>query len=446
MYSAIMLMIIGGLVFLTKQIHLATDAGFFDEGAMILGFLILTAFFGGRLTNFLKMPRITGYILIGVLCGPYILHFVTLTNLQQIQFIDELALALIAFTAGAELQIDKLRQRFKSILWIILMQSLVTFGLMFIIILVSHHMVDILNDQPFALVIAFALVMSIISVAKSPAETIAVIIETRAKGIMTDTVLGVTVVKDIIVIVLFTVILSLAKSIQLGQTLNLSSVMPLFGEIGLSFIAGIFFGLIIIFYLRFVNKEMLVFVVVMVFFITQIAHTLHLEFLVTCMTAGFVVENFSRYGHKFLLAVERSSLPIYLVFFSIAGAGLNIPTLMSLWPVALIYVVSRISCVFIGTNIGARIAQDEPKIRNYSWAGFIGQAGVSLGFAIIVQAELPVIGETIKNIVVSMIVLNLLCGPVLFKWALGRAGEIGSEKQLADAPLPHNDKTHTEKY
>jgi len=424
MNSVIILLIVSVSMWGVQRLHIPAESILTNDAPMVLGFLILAAFFGGKLTSRLNLPRITGYILVGLVCGPWILKFVTQPHLEKLTLIDELALALIAFTAGAELNLSHLKKQIRSISLIILMQAIITFSLVSIAIYFSRPLIAVLADQPIKVVWGFCCIIAVICIAKSPAETIAVIVETRAKGKMTDTVLGITVVKDVIVIILFTIALSTIKSmINPGETLSFSSLTHLSIEIISSIIAGLGFGGLIILYFKYVRQEALIFILGFVFFITEISHQLHLEFLLTCITTGFVVQTFSKYGHDFLETVEKGSLPVYLVFFSIAGATLNLPVLYDLWHIAVIIVATRILSVYLGTYSGARLAGDDHNIRHFAWAGFIGQAGVSLGFAIIIQDQLPGIGETIKNIVIATIVLNLMLGPALFKWALQKSGE-----------------------
>lgn len=424
MNDAIMIFLTSMVFVFGRLIYPGDSQALFSDTTLVLGFLIVIAYFSGRLAARFHLPRITGYILMGVLCGPWVLKFVTQTHLKELILIDEIALGLIAFTAGAELNIGRLKKRVVSISAIIGFQVMITFLLVTVIFLFSQPYIRTLAGEPFNVMLAISLIIGIIAVAKSPAQTIAVIVETRAKGMMTDTILGVTVAKDIVVIVLFTVVLNFASSLSMNTALDFANILPLLLEILASLVIGAMFGGIIIFYLKNIKRELLVFIITLVFFITSVSHQFHLEFILTCMTAGFVVENFSRYGHRFLEAVERSSLPVYLIFFSIAGANLNLKILRSLWQVAVFIVLLRLFSVYLGTYTGARIARDDFNIRHLSWAGFIGQAGVSLGLAVLAERQMGEVGVIIKNIVVSTIMINSIIGPVMFKWALGRANEI----------------------
>lgn len=424
MNNIIVLLIISAVLMLVQMLHIPADSFFMSDATMVLGFLILAAYFAGRLTNLATMPRITGYILIGILCGPWVLKFVTPAHLERFRLIDELALALIAFTAGSELQLKNLTKRINSILLIILMQIIITIILTVAVILISKPMVAAFSHEKTILILGIGLLIGVISVAKSPAQTIAVIVETRARGTMTDTVLGVTVLKDIVVIILFTIALNSVHALLTpDESLDLGRLLFLLMEIGLSLVAGGVFGLIVILYMRNIKQELFLFILGMAFFVTTISHQLHLEFLLTAMSTGFVVQNFSECGEEFSRAVERTSLPVYLIFFSIAGASLNLPILYSLWPMALVIVFSRLTAIYLGTYSGARLAHDEHNVRHFAWSGFIGQAGVSLGFAIMVGEAIPSLGEVVKNMIIASIVINMIIGPVIFKWALGRVGE-----------------------
>ncbi len=434
MNHLIILVIIGVVMLLTPFLHLDAEQPI-NDATMMLGFIIVAAFFSGQLTNSLNLPKITGYMIIGVLCGPWVLKLVTYEHLTQLKLIDKLALALISFTAGAELKFGHIRSQFRSISLIIMMQCVTTFVLLTTVVYVSRGLIAGLENQPLPVILSFCCIIGTIGIAKSPWETIAIIIETRARGKLTDTVLGITILKDIVVIILFTLVLNLVKPI-VDPTLHFSliSLGYLFGEMLLSIGVGAVFGWIVIIYLRYIRHETLIFILSLVFFIVVVCDQFHLELLLTCIATGFVVQAFSPFGHTFLESVERGSLPVYLVFFSLAGAKVNLPTFYHLWPLALIIVPSRILAVFLGTYWGATLAGDEPKIKRYAWAGFIGQAGVTLGLAILAENQLPIIGGIIKDIVVACIVINLMIGPILFKWALHKSGEINSAAGLPHSP------------
>ena len=169
-----------------------------------------------------------------------------------------------------------------------------------------------------------------------------------------------------------------------------------------------------------------VFVLAVCFAIWQSAMVLHLETLLVALTAGFWVENFSKAdGEDLIKAIERLSLPVYALFFAAAGAKVNLEVLASLWYFALLLVVTRGFCVWLGTTLGARWARAEPVVVRHAWLGFISQAGVTLALSTIVARAFPTWGVDIQAMIIAMIAIHELIGPIGFQYALSRAGEVG---------------------
>ena len=151
--------------------------------------------------------------------------------------------------------------------------------------------------------------------------------------------------------------------------------------------------------------------------------SLHLSGLLICMTAGFVVENSSEHGSELVAAAERFSTPVYVLFFTLAGASIDVPTLASTWGLALALVLARLVATALGTYIGHRTAGDEAPLRRWGWTAYIGQAGVSLGLATLVRDTFPSFGPALYNLAIATVAINQLIGPVLFKLGLTRTGE-----------------------
>ena len=142
-----------------------------------------------------------------------------------------------------------------------------------------------------------------------------------------------------------------------------------------------------------------------------------------CMIAGFVIENFTDRGGDLIQAVERYSLPVFIVFFAINGANLDWSLLANVWPLVVLLVAVRIAAIWLGTSVGSSIAGDEAPIRRNLWLGFLTQAGVTLGLATLIEARIPGMGTQIKTIVIAMIAINQVVGPLAFRFGLFRSGE-----------------------
>jgi Kef-type K+ transport system membrane component KefB len=117
------------------------------------------------------------------------------------------------------------------------------------------------------------------------------------------------------------------------------------------------------------------------------------------------------------------ALPIFVLFFSLAGAVLNLHSLMICWPFAICMVLVRIIGIFAGTFLSGKISNDPPVHYRNGWMAYLTQAGVSIGLAQLAGAQFPEIGSHLITVVLAVIAINQLIGPVLFKMVLDRVGE-----------------------
>jgi Kef-type K+ transport system membrane component KefB len=392
---------------------------------LALGFTLIVAYLIGKMTSALGIPKITGYILAGILTGPYIINLLSKPTVQNLQLIDNMALSLIALTAGGEFRYRAIRKQFKTIgsviFWKIL---LVIIGFILFIFVYKTH-IQFLSNQSHGVVLGAALLFGALSIATSPATTIAIISETRAKGKFTDFVLGVTVFKDVIVVLVFSLALSVAKPLILPEThIQFSYFISVLLEIMLSIVIGIATGAVILVYLKYVKEQKALFLLGFIIFIIELSNFIHLEVILVFMVAGFFVQNFSQLGHHLIDAIEDSALPIFVVFFAIAGASLNFNILMQNWLLAIIIVILRLFTTYSGTYIGAELTSGDNNIKKYGWMGFIGQAGLSLGLSVLLMKKIPgPITKNIATLIVASIAINQIIGPILFRYSIIKVGE-----------------------
>ena len=181
-------------------------------------------------------------------------------------------------------------------------------------------------------------------------------------------------------------------------------------------------------YLKHVNVQPILFVLAAAFGVVELAHSLGMEsesYILMGIAAGFVVQNLSVQGAKFIDALEANSLPLYALFFAIAGADLELGVIPDIWKAALLILVTRLVLTYAGTGLGAAVAGDSLVIRRYAWMGFLAKAGVTLGIANIVRDRFPEWGSAVAAIIIAMVAVNQLIGPPLFRLALVRAREVG---------------------
>ena len=408
-----------------------------DQGSSLaLGFIMIFAFLGGKNINRLNLPQITGYILAGIVCGPYLLKLLQTGEVHDLQLLDGLALSLIALTAGGEMDRERLRGSWRAITFLVFFQTVFIVGGVILFVWIFRSFSPFFSGKPGHEVFALSLLLGTLATATSPSTTIAVITESRAKGRYTDLVLSAAVVKDFVLIIFFAFSLSFSKSFVFpGQTFDFGFLLGILSEIGGSVLLGIAVGIGVTFYLKFVKKEITVFLLSVAFFTYQISHHFGLHSLLVCLLAGFLVMNFSSQGESLIDALERSSVPIFIIFFAISGASIDLGALRKSWTLALTLVIWRGFLKFCGTYAGGKLASEDSIVKRKSWAGFISQAGVALGMAIIIERTFPSWGGEFKALVLTVIALNQIIGPVLLQRFLLNVRETG--KKDSGAKLSH---------
>ena len=210
----------------------------------LIGFLIvaLAANQIAKVFQKIKFPLITGLIITGIIAGSSVLNFITTEAIDKLNFLNEIALAIIAFSAGSELYLNELRSRIKSIKWMTIGQLVITFFMSATVIYFVAHQIPFMAEMPPTHILAVSVLFATIFVARSPSSAIAVINEMRANGPFTKTVMGVTVVKDVLVIFLFAICLSVAKALINDETTGVLFFVLLFFEIIVSFGLGYLLG------------------------------------------------------------------------------------------------------------------------------------------------------------------------------------------------------------
>jgi len=407
-----------------------------NSPVFILGIILLAAYCFGYLLEKIGLPRIVGYILAGLFMGPFFLNIYTFSEIEDLNFVNKLVLAFIAFCAGGELRVANIRRVLKSIIYLISGISVVVFlGITLTVFVLSSYM-PFMSHLSIPIRLAISAIFGTIAVARSPSSAIAIISETKAKGPYTDIVLSVSVAMDVFIIILFAVIISLAQVFISGNGgMNLSFLFFLLVKIAAAFLLGFLLGKFIVFLIEKVHVEFPIVIIAMGFVVIEFSHLLgyylsevhdiglELEPLLICMAAGFVVQNFSKHGENFLQRMDRVSLPIYIAFFALTGAGIDLNVLRTGWLFGLTVFLVRLASIYIGSYLSGRLAKSESKIYKNVWLGFITQAGVSLGLLAEVSRRLPDIGLSIQTILVATIIMNQLIGPIAFKFGLKKVGE-----------------------
>ncbi len=430
------------------------DEGFDPRGLLSLGFVILAAYAIGELAGTVGLPHITGYLLAGVALGhsaavylgvafpdlalPAPLDEGVLSEevVKQLSPLNDLALALIALTAGGELRLGSLRDGIRSILSVLVSQAvLVPVVVIATFVGVARLLPDtvpVLAEMSTESLLALGSVVAALAFATSPAATIAVINSSGSRGPVARTVLSTVVLKDVFVITAFAATTALAVGFVGGEGEGLDVA---FLHIGAAVLGGVLLGLFVDAYLRYVGSELLLFLVAMIYTATFLVKELEGEPALMFIVAGLVVGNFSSRGETLIHEVERLALPVYVVFFTLAGANLHLDLIVAMAAPALLLVVTRVGALWLATRVGTAIGGSEPAMAKYGWLGFVSQAGVVIALATKARDEVfqGDVGDTLFALLLAGVAINEVIGPVMLQFALDWSGETGDTTREAEA-------------
>jgi Kef-type K+ transport system membrane component KefB len=411
-------------------------AGAARPTAIALGFALIAAAIAGELLERLRLPRVTGYLLFGMICGPYLANIITRPMARELQLINGLAVVLIAFIAGLEMNIGRMRPRLRGMLQISAITLLLLYVGLFAAFWLAWPWLGLAPELTGLQRVAVAMLLATVVASFSPTVTIALIAESRAAGPLAELTLAVVILADLLLIVVFTLLMQLVRFVfggdhDVGLFAGLS--WEIFGSLAFGAAAGALFAL----YLRHIGRELPVALIAFCALLAITGRMWHFEPLLAALAAGLVVENIAPpRGDLLKEAVERGALPVLVVFFAAAGAALQLDALWIIGGVAVAVAALRGILIWTATIVGARYAGTPPVAGRLLWTGLISQAGVTLGLTSIVAGEFPTWGVSMQTLVVAIIALHQLVGPVLFRSALVRAGEVGR----MDAPAPVSER------
>jgi Kef-type K+ transport system membrane component KefB len=428
MRRAVILVVVFGLVELLRPLG---SAGYGSQALLTFGFLILAAYTVGEIAKAMRGPAIVGYMVAGVVFGPEALGTVSQEALSRLAPVSALAVALIAFLAGSELRWEELRDHGIALLKVMTAELVLGFVALSAALYAGHGYVPFMRDLPPAQVLAVSVLVASIAIVHSPAVTMALLTETCARVSVAPTTLGVVLLTDVVVVLLFSGTLALARAlsptgIDGGAAAAAMSVGSISWEILGALLVGALLGTAVAIYLRFVGEELLLFAVLAAFLGSEVARMVHVEAVLTLLTTGFVAENLSHRarGEALRHAMERSAAPVFVVFFALSGATIDVMAMVVLLPVLVPLTLVRGAAIWTGTRLGGRWARLPGDVSRNLWLGLVSQAGVAIGLASVVAEVFPTFGAELRTLLLALIALNQLVGPILFRRALVKAGEV----------------------
>ncbi|MEE9583637.1 MAG: cation:proton antiporter, partial [Dehalococcoidales bacterium] len=372
---------------------------------LVLGIMIIAGFFGGMLAHRLKFPRITGYIIAGVLLSPSLLNIISGTAIDDLDVFTSIALGIIAYSIGGSLHWESIKKLEKSIFLIGPFQSI---GAFILSILVITFLAPLFLDIPGATILSvyfpMAFVIGAMASATAPAAILALVREYRAKGPLTTTLLSVVALDDAIAIVLFSIALGLAQPLvgsTQGFSLSQVLLLPLL-KILESVAIGAVLGLALTYIARWVKTRALLLAVVLgtILLCVGITELLDISGIMANMVVGFIVVNRLKRGEMFLVIDDIEDV-IFALFFVLAGLHFDLGVMQTAGILALLIVVSRFAGKYLGTRAGATIAGAPEPVKKYLGLALMPKAGVTLGLALLAQRAFPTFGAIIFNSILA---------------------------------------------
>ena len=396
---------------------------------LAIGIMIIVGFFGGMVANRFKFPRITGYIIIGILLSPSLLNIVSAATIKNLDIITDIALGIIAFLIGGSLRLEPLRKLGRSIAWITPFQSLGAWLLVTLLLaFLSPLILTIPNTTFLHFYFPMAFIIGAISCATAPATIIAIINGYRAKGPLTTTLLAVVALDDAIAVVAFAIALGICQPLVNGGNISFYQMLGVpFLHIAEAIAIGIFFAFALIYIAKLVRTRELLLVIVfgMIMLCIGVTNLLGISAILANMVAGFVVVNRAKKNEMFL-AVEGIEDVIFAMFFVLAGLHFDLGVIKAAGILALLIILGRFSGKYFGARAGALISHAPGEVKKYLGLALLPKAGVTIGLALLAKSAFPAFGAIIVNAILASVIINELVAPPLTKYAIFKAGEASS--------------------
>ena len=411
------------------------------EALLSLSISLLAGLLLSRLAKKLKLPAVTAYLVAGIIVGPYCLGrlgisgigFVSMENVKAYSVICDVALGFIAFSIGNEFRLSQLKKIGRQATIVGIFQAVVTTLVVDIALIALHF------AMPDVLTLEAAIILGAIASATAPAATLMVVKQYKAKGAVTDILLPVVALDDAVGLVIFAISFGIARAMNAGTVNPVSVIVEPLLEVILSLILGAVMGILFHICERFFHSRSKRLSVSIAFVVMTIALSklpevypitifgVHIAFssLLVCMMLGTIFCNICDFSEELMERVDRWTAPLFVLFFVLSGAELEMSVFSNLLMVVVgaVYIIARSAGKYSGAYVSAKISGCDDNIVKYLGITLLPQAGVALGMAMKAK-EFGKIGEMVATITLFAVLVYELVGPMLTKIALTKAGDI----------------------
>ncbi|MEG0639116.1 MAG: cation:proton antiporter [Clostridia bacterium] len=374
-----------------------------------------------RVAKLVHLPNVTAFLVGGLLVGPSVLGLIPQATADSFGVVTEVALGFIAYSIGSEFKLSYIKRIGSKPLIITAFEGLAA------VILVDIALItcSLLGVPGFDL--PMCIVLGAIAAATAPAATLMVIRQYKAKGPVSEMLLPVVAMDDALGLIAFAISISIAQGLSRGAapTVLTMLVQPVL-EIVCSLALGTALGIVLSYLAKFFQSRgnKLALTIAFVFLALALCSMWNLSNLLCIMMLGAMMTNLCKSANVIMDQTDRFTPPLFLLFFVISGAELNISVLPTVGLVGVCYVVVRVIGKWLGAFIGSRAVHAHPNVQKYLGFTLIPQAGVAIGMAQMALVKFPEYGQKIQAIVLAGTLIYELIGPVITKIALTKAGEI----------------------
>ncbi len=431
----LLLAAVGGLMQAATRFSTNSTAG----TELAFGYLLLGAYFTAKIINRLGFPKLTGYLAAGAVSGPTALGLVSPHAIEALKVVSDTATAILALEAGSELDLKKVRSVAAMLrgmtLYAVIGAMIAIAGVLFAL----RSSLDIFAGMSGVQTAVVCAVIGVALSAQSPAVAMAMLAEVRADGPLSRVILASVVVADLTVIVVFSVALAITGGVLGGAIDVQGTALDVAWELLGSMAFGVAIGMLIGVFLRTVHKGAPLFALMVCVVVAEIGSRMHLDPLIIMLASGIWLRNFSRADAAELLHnFEAAQLPVFLVFFALAGAKLHLKDLVAKLPVVAAVAATRAVTFFLGSRLAARRSRAEPVIARYAWVGLVPQAGLALALATVLaktfsgkvygEGSVAAFGDRASTLLVGVVALNEMIAPIILRFVLMRSGEAGKKQ------------------
>ena len=421
-----------------------------------IAILLLAALLSTRLMKVLKLPNVTGYIITGIIMGPFVFGLLfnnfsydgikeseVFAHVDKISWVSTVALGFIAFSIGTSFKTQTLKVVGKRVIIITILEALFASIAVFIAMIILYLII------PDKVSLELVFTLSAIASATAPAATLMIIKQYQARGSLVDTLLPVVALDDAAALILFAILFQIATAISGGGSFDIyrmifKPIIEILISLGIGAILGLFISWLNRFFMSRNNKLVLCILSVFaslgiyILFKNPILGGFELSSLLICMMTGAIFANLCKDSDRTLDIMDRFTSPIYMMFFVISGASLDLSIFFNgsgliIIGIAFTYIVARVVGKWFGAYAGASITKSEPKIKKYLGFTLIPQAGVAIGLATTagklfsLREETALTGVLVVAIILTSTLVYEIVGPMVSKFALSKAGEIQNQ-------------------